>query len=185
MNKLSLALVLLLIVGCEVSDETKIRDTKIAFEKIKFDPRVSNHIKEINEITDLIILHRDSIFLYNGLEISGDKRNLKNKSVSISGNRLNQTLPAPIASEISVLLNKLPAQMIITTSLYMNGDIIYSIRPEKAQSKAVNYKVQHRLIYGNRKSTNGTLRSVKDVLSKENSIDRYQYYIKVAPYNGW
>ena len=139
----------------------------------------------INEITDLIILNRDSIFFHNGLGSSVDNRNQGTKNVNVFCNSLNQTLPPNIVFTMSELFNKLPSQMIFATTIYNNGNIVYSIRSKQNQSKLVNYKVQHRLIYGKRKSTNRELRSVMDVLSKDLFIDQYQYYIKVEPNNGW
>ncbi len=185
MQKLSLWVILLLILGCGVSDEVKIKDTKEAFKKIEFDHRISENIKEINNLNELIISNRDSILLHNGLNLIGNRRNPRKEKITVFVNSLHQNLPYNVASQMKIILDKLPKKMISATTIYNDGNIIYSIKPEKVQQKPLNYRVQHRLIYGNKKSTNSQLRSVLDALSKETFIGHYQYYIKVEPYNGW
>jgi hypothetical protein len=185
MKKISVWIILILLVGCEATDETKMKDTQEAFSKIKFDHRVSQNVKTINDITNLIISNKDDIFSYNGIKLVGYEKRQGIKSVNIFKNTMNQTLPTSIASEMKMIFNELPSQFIFAITIYNDDRIVYSIRPKKTETKPLNYKVQHKLIYGKRSSTNSELSSVMDALSKEKFIEKYQYYIKVEPYNGW
>lgn len=185
MKKISVWIILILLLGCEASDKTKMKDTQEAFKKIKFDTRVSKNIKKINDITDLIISNRDDILLHNGIKLKEYEKREEAKSVLVFNNTMNKRLPDSIASEIKLILNKLPSRFIFAINIYKDAQITYSIRSEKIQTEPLNYRVQHKLIYGKRLATNRELSSVRDALSKEMFIEKYQYYIRVEPYNGW
>ncbi len=167
-------------IGCDTSDKVKIRDTEEAFESVSFEGRVEQNIEHFNHMSKLIEVELDSIFLFNKSHASVDKN-----KVTLFENTLEQVLPFRIAKSVRSIWQNIPSNMITAITLSDDGNMVFSIKPEKVISKPQNYKIHHKLYYGDRHNTSNRITSVWGHLSKSKSVGYFQYLIKVEPQNGW